>query len=242
MNTLGRRWGIAMEVVTRALFLATLCSLLSMSPVENAGAQISDERVPRDAKWIARATKKIGEINENRGGILVLGDSIAARWPRELQVEMFGRNFVNLAVGGDRIENVLWRLNLYDLPAAEPQAVLLIIGTNNLRSDRDGELIWQRLETLIGAIKSVLPSTPMLVADIMPRGKNLRFQYAQRAILNQRIYANTALGYTPVRFSEVITEHCDGTAQCPLYDDSVHPSIEGYNLLGGVLRRALAAG
>lgn len=221
------------------MFFAAFCSALSVAPLGFAAAQAPDEAVPRDAKWVARATQKTSEIDKNRGGILVLGDSIAARWPRELQVEMFGRNFVNLAVGGDRIENVLWRLHLYDLAAAKPQAVVLIIGTNNLRSDRDGGLIWSRLEALIRAVKAALPSTPLFVADIMPRGKDLRFQHDQAAILNQQIYANTALGYTPLSFKAVITAHCDGLDQCSLYNDTVHPNAEGYFLLGNVLRQAI---
>src|SRR5262249_30593632 len=77
-------------------------------------------------------------------GVVFLGDSLTSRWATAGKAT-WDRLFaplgaVNLGVGEDRVENVLWRVRNGALDGLHPQAVVLLIGTNNLGHNTAGQL------------------------------------------------------------------------------------------------------
>jgi hypothetical protein len=64
---------------------------------------------------------------------LLIGDSLVEMWPQEAWTASFPDTTVlNLGVGGDTTQNVLWRLSKMPLTRIQPRRVALLIGTNNL--------------------------------------------------------------------------------------------------------------
>lgn len=195
---------------------------------------------PRDARWekIAR-NRGAQQIDQHRGGILVIGDSIAWRWPVKMQQEYFGRPFVNLGISGDQIENTLWRLPLYDLAAANPSAIVVILGTNNLRRE-DGISVSRKLQAFISEVKSKASGVPVFVSEVLPRGKKLHFKPADIAVVNANLAKNARSGgYSLLRTHEAFVAECDDELHCHLLEDFVHPNDDGYRVLGRVLKDAL---
>ena len=47
----------------------------------------------------------------------------------------------NAGVGGDRTQHVLWRLDNGLLAGSHPSLIVLLIGTNNLRSDTEKDIL-----------------------------------------------------------------------------------------------------
>ena len=104
----------------------------------------------------------------------MIGDSITQGWEKEGKAvwEKYyaDRNAVNLGYGGDRTENVLWRLQHGEVDGINPKVAVLMIGTNNT-----GHRLEQPQYTAIG-IKTVLqelrtrlPDTKILLLGIFPR-------------------------------------------------------------------------
>ncbi len=60
--------------------------------------------------------------------------------------------------GGDRIENVFWRMQNGELDGFVAKQVMVMVGTNNLQSNPDKEIV-QGIENLINAIKVRQPRT-----------------------------------------------------------------------------------
>ena len=52
---------------------------------------------------------------------------VIAAWKKRFD----GRKMVNLGIGGDRIEHILWRLDHGALDGASPKVIVLMIGVNN---------------------------------------------------------------------------------------------------------------
>ena len=69
----------------------------------------------------------------NTPSTIVLGDSIAAGLARFSDVwHNFFRNTLNLGIGGDRTEQVIWRVNNLSFPASI-KYVIIRCGTNNIK-------------------------------------------------------------------------------------------------------------
>ena len=69
-----------------------------------------------------------------QGGIdlLFLGDSITEMWPADAFEANFGRyDPANFGIGGDKTQNLLWRLRNGAVGQLDPKVVVLMIGVNN---------------------------------------------------------------------------------------------------------------
>ena len=97
---------------------------------------------PREGAWMEvhnsfRVLAKKGHID-----LLFLGDSITQMWNENSVWRRFygPRHAANFGIGGDRTQNVLWRIQNGELDGIEPKVAVLMIGTNNLYSDTPDEI------------------------------------------------------------------------------------------------------
>ena len=77
---------------------------------------------------------------------------------------------VRLGLGGDKTENVLWRIDHGELAGLSPKLVVLLIGTNNLAGDdTTPSMAAKGIATVVSAIRAKLPATRLLLLGILPR-------------------------------------------------------------------------
>src|SRR5262245_5982384 len=100
------------------------------------------------------------------GGIDIYfeGDSITRRWGatdpqyKELlanwRQNFFGWNAANFGWGGDKVQNILWRLQNGELDGVHPKIIVLMAGTNNLEGASGGEGEDQRVEEVVRGIEA----------------------------------------------------------------------------------------
>ena len=106
--------------------------------------------------------------------IVFVGDSITARWTSSPGEKIWKEKYapygaINLGISSDGTENVLWRLQHGVLDPLHPKMVILLIGTNNLRSTPDAVAygVW----TIVHYVRRKLPDARVLVQGIFPRGQ-----------------------------------------------------------------------
>ena len=144
--------------------LAVIALMVLLQPT----SRTDPEFVKAHESFLARAAK--GPI-----GVLFIGDSITAGWFWDRNKEIWDRAFgrhepANFGIGGDRTENVLWRIENGELDHVQPGAVVLLIGTNNIGDPaRD---ILSGVTTIANRIRQKLPQTRLLLLGIFPRGAN----------------------------------------------------------------------
>ena len=110
-----------------------------------------------------------------RPELVFVGDSITARWPQEVLEARFGKHSpLNLGIGGDWIQNVLWRVQNGTLDKAAPKVVVLLIGTNNLTGKFTPDEITADIGALLKAIQSKTAQSKILLLGILPRGASIK--------------------------------------------------------------------
>jgi beta-glucosidase len=78
---------------------------------------------------------------------------------------------VNLGIGGDRTQHVLWRLDNGNIEGITPKLAVLMIGTNNSGANTSAQIA-EGVKLIVEKLRAKLPTTKVLVLAIFPRGAN----------------------------------------------------------------------
>jgi len=189
--------------------------------------------------WRPRHEAKLAAIRELRASgrspqLVFIGDSITQGWEdagKAVWAERFAKHdALNLGFGGDKTENVLWRLQQGEIDGIAPKVAVLLIGTNNTgdRGD-DPDTTAAGVRRVLDEIRLRLPDTKILLLAIFPRGA--RADDAKRAV-NTRINARIR-GFADgrvVHFLDVGASltNADGSLSPEVMPDQLHLSEVGY--------------
>src|SRR4051794_14964809 len=113
-----------------------LVSLVAFFSATSLFAHSAIDPAPRpDQGWkdrqalLNQRAKDAGE----RAEVIFIGDSITQGWEgegKEVWAKQYTKyNAVNLGIGGDRTQHVLWRLENGNLEGLKPKAAVVMIGT-----------------------------------------------------------------------------------------------------------------
>ena len=129
--------------------------------------------VPRDANWMKRHDSFNERVKQGNVDLLFIGDSITQGWEgagKAAWSEKYGkRNAVNLGIGGDRTQHVLWRLDNGNIDGIKPKLAVLMIGTNN-SGQNTSEQIAEGITAIVTKLRDKLPETKVLILAVFPRG------------------------------------------------------------------------
>lgn len=187
------------------------------------------------ATFQSRHAENLQRIKDSSTELVFLGDSITQGWASAADIwkENFGRwSPVNLGVGGDRTQNVLWRLNNGEFEGISPKVVVLMIGTNNTHSDEPADIVLG-IRKIIDTIHEKSPETKVLLLAVFPREPRMRDGKLQTMPLEKVREINRLLpalaDNDKVRFLD-IGEHflVDGKVPKEIMPDGVHLSKKGY--------------
>lgn len=205
----------------------------AVTPVDRSGGGWT-ERHDAMSERIQHGTQH-GDI-----GLLFIGDSITHGWEGEGR-EVWAKHYekraaVNLGIGGDRTQHVLWRLDYYNLeglakPASgtAPKAAVLMIGTNNSNgNDNTAEEIADGIKAIVAKLRADLPETKVLVLAIFPRGEKPNAQREKNARASE--LASKAADGKMVHYLDIGPRflEADGTLSKEIMPDMLHLSPRGY--------------
>ena len=129
---------------------------------------------PRDKlSWYACHRRQINKGIKLQASIVVIGDSLLrslSNYP-EVWKLLSAHNLVNFGLGGDRNENVLWRVdNLSLLPTVT--TVVILVGTNNMMTDKSEDIAASIISSVV-ELREKYPRLHVVVTRITPRGLHL---------------------------------------------------------------------
>jgi len=191
--------------------------------------------------WMPRHQEKLAEIARRKAAgeptdLVFIGDSITHNWEQHnkpLWDEFWGKyHALNLGYGGDRTENVLWRLQHGEVDGIKPKVAVMMIGTNNTGFRQEApELIYAGIKRDIQEVQKHLPHTKILLLAIFPRGE--KADDGQR-VANEKVNAllpKLADGKR-VFFLNINKAFLapDGTLSKDIMPDLLHPNAEGYKI------------
>jgi lysophospholipase L1-like esterase/cephalosporin-C deacetylase-like acetyl esterase len=186
--------------------------------------------VPRTSGKKERHLRINNRVSEGKVDLIFIGDSITSGWESrapKVWEQFYGkRNAVNLGIGGDRTQHVIWRLDNGNIKGISPKAAVVMIGTNNSR-DNTSEQIAEGVTVIINQLRNKLPETKVLLLAIFPRGAN-----DERHRVNEKanaIFSELADG-EHVHYLDIGSKFMnkDGVLIRGMMPDQLHLNEQGY--------------
>ncbi len=194
-----------------------------------------------EPRWRARDAAIKAKARQGNVDLAFIGDSITQGWEgagKETWDKHYGeRRAINLGIGGDRTEHVIWRLTHGNLGKIKPQVAVLMIGTNNTgHFDQDPAQVAAGVREILDILAERLPETKVILHGVFPRGAHT---------LDEKRLNNVAINQIIRRFADGERVHYldigdqflepDGTIRKEIMPDQLHLSSEGYERWAAVL-------
>jgi lysophospholipase L1-like esterase len=231
------------------LRLLCLHVVLASLATASALAHSANEPVPRtDQGWQDRQkllNQRAAEAGE-KAQLIFIGDSITQGWEgagKEVWAQYYAkRNAVNLGIGGDRTQHVLWRLEHGNIDGLKPKAAVVMIGTNNSNGEDNtpGQIV-DGVTAIVKKLREKLPDTKVLLVAIFPRNENFSTQRGKILQVNQvlrKLADNKDVFWIDFGHRFV---NSDGLIPVELMPDYLHLSKGGYAIWAEALERRLAS-
>lgn len=185
------------------------------------------------------------------------GDSITRRWgaldyPDLLanwKENFFGWNAADFGWGGDRTQNILWRLENGELDGVNPKVVVLLAGTNNVsdpsapaEAQARADDITRGLQAILRVIQEKAPTATIIVMGIFPRNDNMALMPVIDRINNN--LSQLADGQK-IRYLNINDKLADSDGR--LHDgmmnanDKLHPTVKTYQVWADALKPIFAS-
>ncbi len=160
-------------------------------------------------------------------------DGGPASWKKLTQ----GRTVLNLGYGGDRTQNVLWRIAHGELDGYKAKNIVLMIGTNNNSSnDTNPANVAKAIEEIIAQVRAKQPGAQLILHPIFPRGASAdskRHAAARpRNDKTNELLKAYAAAHPEITWIDFNDKMVDSTGWVPraIMADEIHPTDAGYDL------------
>jgi beta-glucosidase len=165
--------------------------------------------------------------------LVFIGDSITDGW-RGHGKGVWEKNYaqyntLNLGIGGDRTEHILWRVEHGELDGLSPKAVVMMIGTNN--SGSSVKDIVAGITADVNIIHEKLPNSKILLLAVFPRSPKASDPVrAKLKEVNEEI--SKLDGKDNVTYLDIGQKFLDKDGNLPkeIMPDYLHPHEEGYGI------------
>jgi len=162
-----------------------------------------------------------------------IGDSITQGWEgggKAVWEEHYAaRKPINLGIGGDRTEHVIWRLEHGNLAKIKPKVAVLLIGTNNTGHRlQDPEKVAAGVKRILEILAERTPKTKVILHGIFPRNTPTDAKRLNNIAINQivrRFADGERVHYLDI--GDVFMEP-DGSLAKEIMPDALHLSEAGY--------------
>jgi beta-glucosidase len=200
---------------------------------------------PRSGGWMNRHEAFNQRVANGNVDLIFIGDSITHGWEGKGKAvwEKYytKRNAVNLGIGGDRTEHVLWRLDNGNIKNISPKVAVVMIGTNNSGNGRNtAEEMIDGVTAVIEKLRAKLPKTEILLLDIFPRGQRINAQRGKILQVNQVLSRLDSRPHvTFLRIGQTFVSP-DGSIAKDIMPDFLHLTPNGYEIWAKSIEPTLA--
>jgi platelet-activating factor acetylhydrolase IB subunit beta/gamma len=122
--------------------------------------------------WLDAHARLVEHVKANAGpcDALLVGDSLTIQWGDSWKKHFPDLQAINIGIGGDKTQNVLWRLDHGGVDGLKPKLILLMIGNNNIffTPETGIEPAAKGIEMCMKNLRDKFPMTPIIVSKILP--------------------------------------------------------------------------
>lgn len=216
---------ITVALSALAGFAAHASALESTTPV---AAKTNGE-----AWWNGNCKRIDADIKkmEGRMDVAFVGDSITARWKGDSWNKHWGSyRAVNMGIGGDQTQHVLWRLQNGELDGYKAKLFVVMIGTNNMwGKGADPADAAAGVKAVIDLIQSKQRQAKILLMSILPTGEKPNPGREKRMAVNELI---SKFAGGSVEYMDISSKYLepDGTISKEVMHDFLHLAPKGFDI------------
>ncbi|MCC6508873.1 MAG: hypothetical protein IT423_07185 [Pirellulaceae bacterium] len=185
--------------------------------------------------WLDTHAKLVEHVKVNAGACdaLLVGDSITIQWGESWNRHFPDLKAINIGIGGDKTQNVLWRLDHGGVDGLQPKLILLMIGNNNMFFTPETGIAAaaEGIEMCVKNLRDKFPDSKIVVTKILPAHAPGNRFYEDIKKTNDAIDA-LQLGAIPnVQILDMTSDFTtsDGALKKELFTpDNIHLSPAGY--------------
>jgi lysophospholipase L1-like esterase len=192
--------------------------------------------------WMKRHEQHLERVKPGKTDLIFIGDSITQGWEGgggEIWERYYGpRHAVNLGIGGDRTQHVLWRLEHDEIKGINPKVAVVMIGTNNIHANSPDEIV-DGVTAIVKTLRDKLPKTKILLLGIFPRSPKPDAARERIKAVNDKIQHladGNHVTYLDISKSFL---NADGTISPKIMPDYLHLSPKGYRLWADAIEPTL---
>jgi lysophospholipase L1-like esterase len=209
-------------------------------------------RYLKDPNLLAGCTAQLAALRDKPCDIIFIGDSITANWlgaGRDIWEKSYApRHALDFGIGGDKTQNVLWRLNNMDVENLKPKVAVVLIGTNNTMNSPHE--IADGIKAVLANTQEAFPGVKIILVSIMPNARAHDKMMQVNSLIKG--YADDSsvfyLDLVPL-MPKVTPPGLDGMTDANwkgLGPDRLHPDASGYQIwadaMEPLLTKLLAGG
>ncbi len=201
----------------------------------------SDSNFKAHPEWNEGCVERVKAMQGKRCDIIFIGDSITHMWSsvglKQWDHYYGDRHALNFGAGGDKTQNVLWRLDTWKVHAFHPKVAVVLIGTNNIGFDPPADIA-TGVKAVISKEQSMYPGIKTILIGILPRAYSP--DDAPRVAAANALIRPLADGKS-VFFLDVGSHFPrEGNTYLGLGPDKLHPSPLGYKIFAETLEPLMA--
>lgn len=182
-------------------------------------------------EWKAHHERHLRALGRATAKVIFLGDSITEGWSvAPAYREYFGKySPLNLGIANDMTQNVLWRVEHGALDGTHPQAVVLMVGINNLAGGFTPEQTADGVRAVVTAVQAHVPTARVLLLGVLPARQDAGNPLRQTIKDANRLLQGLAKpGKVEVRDVGSLLLEPDGSIAKTTMRDFLHPTADGF--------------
>ncbi len=237
----------------REVFALCVCTVLATSSLlaqTNSTPEVNKctKPVPREGKAHDRFLElnKRTQATGTTAELIFVGDSITEGWEgggKEVWAKYYApRHALNLGIGSDSTQHVLWRLENGNVDGLKPKVAVVLIGVNNVPDTNNSpRQILEGVTAVVEKLREKLPDTKVLLLGIFPFREDFNLQRAKALEINQalnKLDDGKSVYYLDIGYLFI---QPDGKIPKEIMRDFLHPSAKGYKIWAEAMEPKLAA-
>ncbi len=191
--------------------------------------------------WHDKRSAWAAQREQDRGAVVLLGDSITQGWNDRLASAFPGMKVANRGISGDTTRGVLIRLQ-EDVIALAPRAVVLLIGTNDLEEGARPEIVEHNVRLILSALRDHDPRMPIVLCQVFPSSAKMRRPASLIKDTNARLLGLVKYDRQVIALDTwTLWADAEGDAPIAEFPDLLHLNDAGYARWASALRPVLEA-
>ena len=183
--------------------------------------------------WLTRVETNIDKLKDGPYDLIFDGDSITDNWQTgapDIWKQYYGSiKALDIGIGGDQVQNLIWRVQNGSLAGQDPKLIVVMIGTNNTAGGTPAAEIVSGIQALLKEYETRCPHSHILLLGVFPRGFTPSDPGRLAVGAINKILAETKFDerITYLDFGSQFLEP-DGTILPTMMGDGLHPGPKGY--------------